>query len=156
MESSGDAQPGSSAASTVLATAPTTMTATATVPTEMVATVPAMIEGMADMVEAVTEGMVVAKAVIEVAMEAAAEAAAAVIEIELTIGSLSVIIIRRIAVVGGLAGAGCEDDRGADHDDDRRDLGTAARHAASIERFGPSVPAGRRGSLRFWDLGIEA
>jgi hypothetical protein len=132
------------------------MTATATVPTEMVATVSAMIEGMAGMVEAVSEGTVVAKAVIEVVMEAAAEAAAAIIEIELPIGSLAVVIIRRIAVVGCLASAGCEDDRGADHDDDRRDLGTAARHAASIERFGPSVPAGRRGSLRFWDLGIEA
>ena len=144
----GDAQPGSSAASTV--------PATATVPTEMVATVPTMIEGMAGMAEAVTEGMVVAKAVIEVVMEAAAEAAAAVIEIELPIGSLSVIIIRWIAVVGGFASAGREDERGADHDDDRRDLGTAARHAASIGRFGPSVPAGRRGSLRFWDLGIEA
>jgi hypothetical protein len=131
-------------------------TMAASMPAEMAANMPTVIEGMARMVEAVTEGMVAAKAVIEVAMEAAAEATAAVIEIEFPIGSLAVIIIRWIAVVGGLASAGREDERGADHDDDRRDLGTAARHAASIERFGPSVPAGRRGSLRFWDLGIEA
>jgi hypothetical protein len=138
--------------------APTTMAASeaATVPAEMAATVPAVIEGMAGMVEAVIEEMVVAKAVVEVVMEVAAEATAAVIEIELPIGSLAVIIIRRIAVIRGLARAGREDERGADHDDDGRDLGTAAGHAASIGRFGPSIPAGRRGSLRFCDLGIEA
>jgi hypothetical protein len=131
-------------------------TVATTVAAEMAATVPAVIEGMAGMVEAVTEGTVVAKAVVEIVMEAAAEATAAVIEIELPIGSLAVIIIRRIAVVGGLASAGREDESGADHDDHRRDLGTAARHAASIGRLGPSLPAGRRGTLRFWKLGIAA
>ena len=149
----GGAQPSGSAVTTVPAT--TTVPA-ATVAAEMAVTVPAVIEGMADMIEAVTEGMVVAKAVLEVVMEAAAEAAAPVTEIRIPIGSLAVIIIRRIAVAGGLASAGRDDESGADHDDDRRDLGTAARHAASIGRFGPFLPAGRRGSLRFWDLGIEA
>ena len=91
--------------------------------------VTAVTEGMAGMVEAVIEGMVVAKAVVEVVMEASAETAAAVIEIELPIGGLAVIIIRRIAVVGGLARAGREGEHGADQDDDRRDLCTAARCA---------------------------
>src|SRR5260221_11861017 len=88
--------------------------------------------------------------------EPAQRATTGVIGIEPPIGSLAVIIIRRIAVVGGLASAGREDESSADHDDHRRDLGTAARHAASIGRFGPSLPAGRGGSLRFWKLGIAA
>jgi hypothetical protein len=142
-----DGQPEASAAATVSATTVATaaatvaaeMAATAPVPAEMAGIVPAVIEGMTGMVEAMTEGMLVAKAVVEVVMEAAAEAAAAVIEIELPVGTRAVIIICGIAVVGGLAGAGRENKRGAEDYDDRRDPCTAARHATSIGRFGPSL-----------------
>jgi hypothetical protein len=130
-----DGQPDASAAATVPAAAPATVATAAvavaaemaaTVPAEMAAIVPAVIEGMTGMVEAVTEGTIVAKAVVEVMMEAAAEAAAAVIEIELPVGNRAVIIIRGIAVVGRIAGAGRENERGTDHYDDRRDPCTAA------------------------------
>ena len=62
--------------------------------------------------------MVVAKAVGEALMEAAAKAAAAIIEIDPSVGSRLIIIIAGVAVVGGLAHAGREGKRGADHDDD--------------------------------------